>query len=60
MKHTSLQEKVSKAKLLLTGFMAEHHTPFLQTDQLVATVKQAFPDSEIAKNVKLGKKMFLI
>ena len=40
--------------------MAEHTTPFLQTDHLVACIRQAFPDSEIAKNLKLGKTKSLI
>ena len=37
------QDKVSKAELLLTAFMAEHQVPFRQADHLVETIKKMFP-----------------
>lgn len=49
------QDKVAKAELLISGFMAEHNMPFRQADHLVDVFKRAFPDSEIAKEVSLKK-----
>jgi Domain of unknown function (DUF4371) len=48
-KEPPLKEKVAKAELLLTAFMAEHHVPFLQADHLMDSMKKMFPDSAIAK-----------
>ena len=46
-----MDEKVAKAELLLAAFMAEHHTPFKQSNHLVETIKAVFPDSAIAKKL---------
>jgi len=51
----SLSEKVANAELLIVSFMAEHHTPFSQCDHLVGMMKSAFPDSSIAKQIRLKK-----
>lgn len=37
-------DKVSKAEVLLTGYIAEHGVPFAQADHLVETIKKMFPD----------------
>lgn len=51
----TLADKVSKAEVLLTGFIAEHGAPFAQADHLVETMKKMFPDSEIARKLTLKK-----
>lgn len=51
----SHQEKVAKAELIISGFMAEHNMPFLQADHLVNVLKKAFADSDIAKDISLKK-----
>ena len=48
-----MDEKVAKAELLVTGYFAEHHVPFLQVNHLVEVCEKAFTDSEIAKNLNL-------
>ena len=52
---SNLENKVARAELLLASFMAEHSTPFLQADHLVERCKKMFPDSEIAKNIKMKR-----
>ena len=47
-----LDDKVSKAELLLTGYVAEHGVPFRQVDHLVETMKQMFPNCEVARSLK--------
>ena len=42
-------EEVAKAELMISAFIAEHHTPFAQTDHLIEVCKKAFHDSKIAK-----------
>jgi hypothetical protein len=54
-KTDSLAAKVAKAELVLTAFMAEHNTPFLQADHLVECCKIVFPDSEIAQKMSLKR-----
>lgn len=54
-KTTTLNEKVAKAELLITGYFAEHHVPFTHINHLSEICKKAFPDSEIAKNLQLKK-----
>ena len=49
------QDKVSKAELLLTAFMAEHQVPFRQADHLVETIKKMFPDSTTAQSMSLKR-----
>lgn len=47
------EEKVAKAELILSAYVAEHNTPFAHIDHLVDACRAAFPDSSIAKNVKM-------
>ncbi|KAK3888573.1 hypothetical protein Pcinc_007425 [Petrolisthes cinctipes] len=44
-----LSDKIARAGLLLSSFMAEHGTPFSQADHLTEVMKKMFPDSNIAK-----------
>ena len=46
-------DKVFKAELILSAYVAEHNTPFAHIDHLVEACRAAFPDSTIAKNVKM-------
>ena len=55
-KDVSLEDKVAKAEICLTAFMAEHSTPFLQADHLVECCKRMFPDSIIAQKMTLKLK----
>lgn len=48
-------DKVSKAEVLLTGYIAEHGVPFAQADHLVETIKKMFPDCEVARDMTLKK-----
>jgi len=54
-KEPSLHDKVAKAEIVLTAFMAEHNTPFLQADHLIECCKQMFPDSAIAQKMSLKR-----
>ena len=54
-KDVSLEDKVAKAEICLTAFMAEHSTPFLQADHLVECCKRMFPDSIIAQKMTLKR-----
>ena len=54
-KEPDLKDKVHKAELKLTAFMAEHDMPFSQTDHLLPLLKKMFPDSDIAQNMTLKK-----
>ncbi|KAJ8023368.1 SCAN domain-containing protein 3 [Holothuria leucospilota] len=47
--------KAATAELMLTGFMAEHSLPFSIADHLTEVCKSSFPDSQIAKDMKLKK-----
>ncbi|KAK3894616.1 hypothetical protein Pcinc_001594 [Petrolisthes cinctipes] len=46
-----LSDKIARAGLLLSSFMAEHGTPFSQADHLTEVMKKMFPDSNIAKGM---------
>ena len=39
-KTTTLDEKVDKAELLITGYFAEHHVPFLHVNHLVEVLQK--------------------
>jgi hypothetical protein len=54
-KAEDLHNKVAKAELVLTLFMAEHNTPFLRADHLVDCLKKMFPDSAIAQKMSLKR-----
>ena len=54
-KEPGLQDKVAKAEIMLTAFMAEHNTPFSQADHLIECCKQMFPDSVIAQKMSLKR-----
>jgi len=45
-------DKVTKAELLFSNFVAEHNLPFLVADHFTELVKVMFPDSDIAKKFK--------
>ncbi|XP_068232164.1 zinc finger BED domain-containing protein 5-like [Palaemon carinicauda] len=49
------QDKVAKAEMYLTGYMAEHGVPFAQADHLVDVIKKMFPECETARNMKIKK-----
>lgn len=49
------QNKIAKAELFLTGYIAEHGVPFEQVNLLVEVTKM-FPDREIAQGIKLKKR----
>ena len=49
------KEKVHRAELLLTGFMAEHGMPFSQANHLIPVIKKMFPDCDTAQNMTLMK-----
>ena len=48
-KEASFEDKIAKAEIVLTAFIAKHNTTFLQADHLTECCKQMFPDSTIAK-----------
>ena len=50
-----MSAKVATAELKLSGFFVEHHVPFAQANHLVKVLKEIFPDSKIAQNIKMGK-----
>ena len=50
-----MDEKAAKAELLITGYFAEHHVPFLHVNRLVEVCNKAFTDGEIANNLNLKK-----
>jgi len=54
-KAQGLDTKVAKAELVLTAFMAEHNTPFLQANHLAECCKKMFPDSAIAQKMSLKR-----
>lgn len=47
--------KVSEAELKICAFFAHHNVAFQVVDHLVPVLKQCFPDSDILKDVKLGR-----
>ncbi|XP_068211680.1 uncharacterized protein [Palaemon carinicauda] len=49
------QDKVAKAEMYLTGYMAEHGVPSAQADHLVDVIKKMFPVCETARNMKMKK-----
>lgn len=51
--------KVYKAKLLLSGFMAEHGMAFSQADHLIKILKKMFPDSDNAQGMTKKKKYYI-
>ena len=50
-----MSAKEATAEIKLSGFFVEHHVPFAQADHLVKVLKEIFPDSKIAQNIKMGK-----
>ena len=45
----------AKAEVLLAGFMAELHVPFLHADHLTEVMKKMFPDSKIAESMTMKR-----
>ena len=50
-----MDEKVAQAELLIAGFFAEHHVPYIHADHLIDVCKKAFADSDIAKKCTLKR-----
>ena len=50
-----MSAKVATAEIRLSGFFVEHYVPFAQANHLVKVLKEIFPDSKIAQNMKMGK-----
>ncbi|KAF0688135.1 Uncharacterized protein FWK35_00037515, partial [Aphis craccivora] len=47
--------QVKSAEIKLTAFINEHNIAFLAADHLVDVLKSCFPDSNIAKNLKMKR-----
>lgn len=52
----TLNKAVKRAELKLTALVAEHNLPFKIMDHLPALCASAFPDSTIAKNIRIKRK----
>lgn len=52
-KSHSEEEKAKYAELKLAAFMAEHKIPYSSMDHLSDLLVDAFPDSNIVKNMKI-------
>ena len=52
---SSLDENVIKAETLISVAMAKHYVPLAFVDHLAKVVKEAFPDSSIAKKYACGR-----
>ena len=52
---SSLDENVIKAETLISLAMAKHNVPLAFADHLAKVVKEAFPDSSIAKKYAWGR-----
>ena len=52
---SSLDENVIKAETLISLAMAKHNVPLAFADHLAKVVKEAFPDSSIAKKYACGR-----
>lgn len=50
------KDKVQHAEITMSLFIAEHNLAFSLMDHLPKMIRYAFPDSEIAKQVKCGRK----
>lgn len=49
------EEEILRAQLKLGGFFAEHNIPFSLSDHLTKLMKDIFPDSKIAKDIRMGR-----
>lgn len=54
-KDDEFEVQVHKAELQICAFLAEHNIPFRTVDHLVEIYSRAFPDSQIAKKIKLKR-----
>lgn len=54
-KNDNLDDKVAKAEITMSAFMAEHNVPFLQADHLIECCKLMFPDSAIAQGMSFKR-----
>ncbi|KAJ8964622.1 hypothetical protein NQ317_012440 [Molorchus minor] len=50
-----LDVQIKYAEIKLTGFLTEHNISFRCVDHLTDILKECFPDSKIAKNIKLHR-----
>lgn len=48
-------EQTKHFELLLAGFFSEHNIPFLASDHMTNILKRGLPDSNIVKNLALGR-----
>lgn len=48
-------DQVKRAEILICGFLSEHNISFNTADHLTQILKKAFPDSDIAKKLILGR-----
>ena len=54
-KTTNKNEKVAEAEIKLANFFAQHNVAYSVVEHLVPLLHEIFPDSEIAKSLKLGR-----
>lgn len=47
--------QIKRAEILICGFLSEHNISFNTADHLTQILKKAFPDSDIAKKIVLGR-----
>lgn len=52
---TPLENKVKEAEIKLSALVAEHNLSFLLMNDLSEVLKECFPDSKIAENIKLKR-----
>jgi len=52
---TNKSDAVKSAEIKLTALMMEHNISFRTADHLCHVLKDCFPDSEIAKNLKMKR-----
>lgn len=50
-----IQDKVAKAEIVLTSYIAEQNFPFRQVDHLVESIKKMFPTCETAQKMKVKR-----
>ena len=50
-----LRRKVTRAEVLVAGFLVEHNIALSAADHATQLFKEAFPDSDIAKQFKCGR-----
>lgn len=49
------EKEIQKAEINLVGYLVFHHHSFRSADDLAVTCKKSFQDSEIAKNITVGR-----